>query len=318
MIGKAALGAVFALGMPAGSADAQIFISGRGNDANICSRAAPCRTLQRGIDATGAGRVLTILDSGDYGPPATINKSITITAEGAAATIRALAAGSTALTAGGLGATIVLRNLLLTGGGTGETGIEVGGVSALYIERCTIERFTGTGISAPSAKMKLFVSDSVVRQNGADGLFIDGTNTTTKVAIDNSRFENNGDDGVTIINIQSTISDSLFSANAGTGVEQTGGRMNVTSTISANNGVTGYLVRIGGQMTLEDSVARGNAQEGLFVFDATSAAQISEVTITDNGTGIDNAGTVLTRRNSVVSGNTANLSGNALTTLGGT
>src|SRR5687767_9120338 len=56
------------------------WVSGVGDDANPCSRTAPCRTLAGTISKTAAGGEINMIDSGALGA-VTITKSITINAE---------------------------------------------------------------------------------------------------------------------------------------------------------------------------------------------------------------------------------------------
>src|SRR5262245_51526848 len=64
------------------AADDTRYVSITGSDANACTLAAPCHTLQRGIDATPAGGELRVRDSGFYGSNATVSKSMTISGNG--------------------------------------------------------------------------------------------------------------------------------------------------------------------------------------------------------------------------------------------
>src|SRR5919106_243394 len=78
----------------AASAHAQAtrtWVSGVGDDANPCSRTAPCKTFAGAISKTAAGGFISVLDPGGYGN-VTITKSITIDGEAAHAGI--LAAGT--------------------------------------------------------------------------------------------------------------------------------------------------------------------------------------------------------------------------------
>src|SRR5688572_21662357 len=114
-----ACGALIALTGVVHGAASNRFVSTTGNDANPCTTpATACRTLQRGIDSSPTGSVLTVLDSGPYGNVATIAKSITISAVGVTAALTNPAAGSTAITINGAGIKVVLQGLLLSGGGT--------------------------------------------------------------------------------------------------------------------------------------------------------------------------------------------------------
>src|SRR5262245_45321422 len=67
---------VMSLNLPA-HAQAVRFIGSTGNEANNCTRQAPCLTLQRGIDETPDRGVLQVLDGGAYGA-GTIIRSITV------------------------------------------------------------------------------------------------------------------------------------------------------------------------------------------------------------------------------------------------
>src|SRR5438045_4016837 len=53
------------------------WVSGVGDDANPCSRAAPCLTFQHAHDTTAAGGEINCLDPGNFGQ-VIINKSISI------------------------------------------------------------------------------------------------------------------------------------------------------------------------------------------------------------------------------------------------
>src|SRR6201995_5651434 len=77
-IGFLLVAAVFA-----GAANAQAtrtWVSGVGDDANPCSRTAPCKTFAGAISKTLAGGEINCLDPGGFGA-LTITKSITITCD---------------------------------------------------------------------------------------------------------------------------------------------------------------------------------------------------------------------------------------------
>src|SRR5262245_15311338 len=64
------------------------YVSGLGNDSNLCSISSPCQTFQRALAVTAAGGAIFVRDSANYGP-ATITKAVTITSEGAMAGVLA-------------------------------------------------------------------------------------------------------------------------------------------------------------------------------------------------------------------------------------
>src|ERR1035437_2258264 len=67
---------------PASAQATRTWISGVGDDANPCSRTAPCKTFPGAISKTAAGGEIDALDPGGFGA-VTITKSITIDGSGA-------------------------------------------------------------------------------------------------------------------------------------------------------------------------------------------------------------------------------------------
>ncbi len=64
------------------------WVSGVGDDANPCSRTAPCKTFAGAISKTADGGEINVLDAGGFGA-VTITKSITIDGGGSFASILA-------------------------------------------------------------------------------------------------------------------------------------------------------------------------------------------------------------------------------------
>lgn len=323
--------AVFGVLLGNGAADAQIFIASNGQDSNNCGRAAPCRSLQRGVNATGAGRVLTILDAGDYGK-ATITRSITISAE-KGATIRAPSgAGATAITINAPGGNVVLRGLMLAGGGVAAWGVRIDAAASVHIENCEIERFGIDGIMVNGASTELFVSNTVSRDNGSHGISVAFTDQQpVKFAVDNSVLVNNDGNGLLVFsatNVEGAITRTVASGNGFNGISADGGgRVNIRWTTAANNGNDGfYLYADTADMTLDSVISRGNgtgapgyAHAGLEVAGGATA-RISNSVIEGNAVGILNDGTVYTRGDNLVSGNGVKIGGSnpTLTPLSGT
>src|SRR5947209_16024249 len=101
------------------------WVSGVGDDANPCSRTAPCKTFAGAISKTADGGEIDCIDPGGFGA-VTITKSITIDGGGTFASI--LAAGTTGINvndsgSGAPGTKVVqLRNLSINGAGSGLLG----------------------------------------------------------------------------------------------------------------------------------------------------------------------------------------------------
>jgi hypothetical protein len=231
------------------------FVSSAGVNANDCTRDAPCRTLQRGIDRTPKGGELQILDSDFYGNSVTINKSITISAVGVAASV-----GSIAIDAPG--ATVVLRGLLLSGASLpAGNGPSISNASAVYIVDCQIERFPGIGIAIDADNVEVFVANSAVRSNGTHGILLTSFSSGARVTISNSRFENNGESGVRNAGAggaQMTIENSVFSGNLQGVAARTGSTVRVSNSVAVNNG-TGFDNQASTFISRGNNMVSGNA-----------------------------------------------------------
>src|SRR5438874_479051 len=116
----AAIGMIAAaLSIFAGAAQAQAtrtWVSGVGNDADPCSRTAPCKTFAGAISKTAASGEINCLDPGGFGA-VTITKAITIACEGVTAGV--LAAGTNGIIVNaGASDSVTLRGLDINGLGT--------------------------------------------------------------------------------------------------------------------------------------------------------------------------------------------------------
>jgi hypothetical protein len=144
------------------------WVSGVGDDANPCSRTAPCKTFAGAISKTAAGGEINALDPGGFGA-VTITKSISIIGEGVEAGVLAAGTNGVVVNAGAADR-VVLRGLDIEGLGTGLNGINFLAGGNLHVERCTINNFTQAGIRfAPSGASRLYVEDTIVRNNNPTG-----------------------------------------------------------------------------------------------------------------------------------------------------
>ena len=144
------IGLVMLLLAPAAHAQAtRTWVSGVGDDANPCSRTAPCKTFAGAISKTAAGGEISVLDPGGFGT-VTITKSITINGDGTLAAI--LAAGTSGVVINAAPTDkVILRNISINGFNTGLDGIRYLAGGTLTVENVTISGFntagTGRGIS---------------------------------------------------------------------------------------------------------------------------------------------------------------------------
>lgn len=236
---------------PAAAQATRTWVSGVGDDANPCSRTAPCKTFAGAISKTAARGEINVLDPGAFGA-VTITKSISIISEGLQAGV--LAAGTNGIVINAAaGDVVVLRGLDIEGAGTGLRGIRFLAGGALHVENCTINGFTGNpgvGISfEPSANSQLFIKDTFVRGNRigtGGGILIKPAAGGTAVAVlDNVRVERNTF-GVRVENSSVvTIRDSTLVNNNSNGLAavSTGGAINVQAidSVLSYNGANGVL-----------------------------------------------------------------------------
>lgn len=193
-----ALAWVFALGL-AGQAHAQAtrtWVSGVGDDANPCSRTAPCKTFAGAISKTAAGGEIDTLDPGGFGG-VTITKSITIAAEGSGEGGVLVSGTNGIIINAPLGSLINLRGLQIEGLGTGLSGVLVMSGN-VFIENCVIRNFRGSpgvGInSQASAQSRIFVSKSSISGNNI-GIASSAT-VTSGFVIQDTTLEKNAQYGI--------------------------------------------------------------------------------------------------------------------------
>src|SRR4030088_2635804 len=95
------------------------WVSGVGDDANPCSRTAPCKTFAGAISKTGVNGEINCLDPGGFGA-VTITKSITFDCHEVFGSV--LVSGTNAIIINAAAGKVVLRNLNLNGNTTGLKG----------------------------------------------------------------------------------------------------------------------------------------------------------------------------------------------------
>jgi hypothetical protein len=157
---------------PAQAQATRTWVSGVGDDANPCSRTAPCKTFAGAISKTATNGEINCLDSAGFGA-LTITKSITVDCRGLIGGV--LAAGTNGINVNaGLADVIILRGLDMDGANSGFIGINYIAGGSVIVENTTIRRFnagSGRGIfvNGPAAVgqfQQLSVSDCDIVFNG--------------------------------------------------------------------------------------------------------------------------------------------------------
>jgi len=146
------------------------FVSGVGDDANPCSRTAPCKTFAGAISKTAAKGEINVLDPGGFGA-VTITKSIQISSEGLEAGVLVSGTNGIIINAASTDA-VVLRGLDINGVGTGLNGIRVLSAFRVFIENSQIRNFTQNGIDVQTATNSVVNIRNTVISNNAGGVNI--------------------------------------------------------------------------------------------------------------------------------------------------
>lgn len=268
------------------------WVSATGDDINTCGRKDPCLTFAGALPKTAKGGTINVVDPGGYGP-VTITQSVTIDAGGMYAGILASNDVNGIIVNADDKDVVVLRGLTIFGVGSGTDGIKFINGARLHVEDCRISGFLSRGINfAPTGKSQLIVKDSIIRENGAAGILSLPAGGGASVTIEHSRLEGNLNGVSAQDSTQMTVRDSVVANNSSNGF------LALSSTDST-------------ELNIESCVASNNAAAGIKtsgVGGNVATVRISNVTVTDNGTGLlaGAGGSIESYKNNTIAGNATN------------
>jgi hypothetical protein len=189
---------------PANAQATRTWVSGVGDDANPCSRTAPCKTFAGAISKTAPAGEINVLDPGGFGG-VTITKSITISSVGFEAGV--LVSGTPGITvAAGPNDKVVLEGLDIEGLGTGTNGVNFVSGLLLVITNSKIHNFATNGVNVGSntANARVVINKSLILQNGTQGsansggVTVQGNGVANNVEIVDTLIQNNLNYGVQV------------------------------------------------------------------------------------------------------------------------
>lgn len=285
--------AVAALAVPslAAAQATRTWVSGVGDDANPCSRTAPCKTWAGAISKTVSGGVISAMDPGGFGA-VTIVKPITLVGPPGMASIISSGAPSAIIVnyTSASARPVILRNLSLSGGGTtlGTDGIRFLNGSQLRLQNVTIDSYAGDGIEIVGPG-NMYATDLEINDAGVGirinasahfGATLKGTDITggsygmianggsTNVTLNNCVVANQAQGGIYANAARVQVNGcEVHDNNIGIWAEFSAlARVSDTTITNNNFGVyttTGAGVFSRGNNTLEDNGA-GNAFSGLY------------------------------------------------------
>jgi hypothetical protein len=282
--------------VPARAQATRTWVSGVGDDANPCSRTAPCKTFAGAISKTAAGGEIDCLDPGGFGA-VTITKSITIDCGGTFGSILAALTNGVNINAAGI--TVNLRNLSINGVGNGLIGINFINGNSLTLTNVNIVNFNGGSaigvLFAPNAANSILeVNNSVITSNGiapstGGGIVAQpAVGGNAVVVISDSRLENNSDAvraNSTSGGITMTVRESTLANNRGSGI----------------NSISGNAI----VLMVDRNTISNNFQNGVVSSGGNSLVRINATAISGNATGVTSvAGGVLrSYKNNAINGN---------------
>ena len=281
------------------------WVSGVGNDANPCSRTAPCQTFAGAISKTASGGEIDALDPGGFGA-LTITKSITIDGGGGQVASVLVAGTNGIVVAAGATDVVILRNLRFEGllgngsnsGNAGINAIRLISGAALGVENCDISGFNTWGIDfEPNSAASLYVTNTTLTNNGTTsggGIQVLPTGgVAAKAVVSNTAMEN-GRAGLTV--------DSSFNGAGPITVA-------VENSVSSGNqkaGFTGSAASGPVTLALDHVVANNNGSVGVQSVGGLSTVFLGNSTVTGNKTGVSttSGGQLLSYKNNQINGNT--------------
>ena len=240
------------------------WVSGVGDDANPCSRTAPCKTLAGAISKTATGGEINILDPGGFGA-VTITKSITIDGGGVIGSILSSATNGFIVNApNGL---VTIRNFSINGAGTtlGINGIRVIAVKKLLVENCMLSNFSANGIDFNSTTAADIMINNTTINNAIGGISIVGPSSSAGSAgftvIDGCHIQSIQNNGINIGSGTATVSNSVISGCGVGVVSKTGATAHLSGNIITNNATA---FQGPGQITsAKNNSVTGNTAQGM-------------------------------------------------------
>jgi hypothetical protein len=272
------------------------WVSGVGDDANPCSRTAPCKTWAGAISKTAACGEIDALDPGGFGA-VTITKSITLDGTGTFASILASLVNGIIINAASTDV-VTIRGISINGFCNGINGINILQAKTVNVEDCVIFRFnTGNGITVNETNdLNLNVRNTVIRDNTLDGIntFTSGAANAVKVTLDNVRLSGNANGLHARSGSRVTANHSVFSNNTTNGIFSDAAGSNFSnvfvwnSQISLNgaNGVrAGNVGNVGiSGATINQNLIDRNTANGVLVSTGGVVNTFTNNSIIGNGT----------------------------------
>lgn len=267
---------------PAAAQATRTWVSGVGDDANPCSRTAPCKTFSGAISKTAAGGEINCIDQGAYGA-VTITKAIALSCVGVTAGVLHSSTNGIVINAAATDA-VFIKGLDINGappGAPGLNGIRFLAGASLTVQDSVIRFSTaaapnGNGILfAPSTPAELLVEDTTIDHTGQASVgsaieIAPAAGGFARATIRNSRINNNANNGIRINTTNGAV-------------------VAVVDSVVISNGAQGVVVLAptnAGNVLIANSTIVNNTGTGILAAGAAARARVGGTTITANTTGV--------------------------------
>lgn len=260
------------------------WVSGVGDDANPCSRTAPCKTFAGAISKTATNGEINCLDPAGYGA-VTVTKSITIDCEDTQGSI--LSSGTNGVivnitAAADTKKSFKLRGVSIDGAGTGINGIRILAANNVTLQEVVIDGVAQHGVSVETntGNLKMLVDSTTIRSNAGHGINAFPVSSTLNLSINNSTFAYNAQNALNFAdNVKTTVTNTVI-MNSAIGINASNAEVfAVGCTIAFNT--TGVSASNGGNVRLQGDTITGN---GTGVTGSTITSVTNTNSITGNST----------------------------------
>jgi hypothetical protein len=237
------------------------WISGYGDDANPCSRTAPCATLAGTLPKTAVGGEVNVLDTTSLGE-ATITRSVSIIA--AREVVGAMDEPSvTGLTINAPNGIVTLRGLTFEANQSGVSGVRVVDAAVVRLEGCRLNGFTADAVDARVSDGGLvFIDRTTVHGSLGAGLAVSSAGAPVRVVASESSFTGNQYGLLVGPRALLTVHEGVLTGNSAAGVRTVtdGGvaEVNVEGAQLTDNGL-GVEALDGTVIRLSNANVMGNA-----------------------------------------------------------
>ncbi len=198
------------------------WVSGVGDDANPCSRTAPCKTFAGAISKTAARGEINVLDPGGFGA-VTITKSINIISDGSIAGVLTNVNSGILVNLPAATDNVLIKGLDIEGLGTAGAGIRMIGNGNLTVIDCLITDFAIAGIDIESTTGARVVVDRTTLSGSVGGVLLRSTSVPGTLIVANSQIDRNTSFAIKVDNINQAFIGSSLVAGTLNGFQTTAG-----------------------------------------------------------------------------------------------